>query len=139
MCSSDLPQVRRNTYDKTYNFKLSDAGKHVYFRNNESRLILPPYSRVPFEVGTVLTVVNASGGEIYIGMDPATIYRGTFLIPRYDGSEGSFPGGYGGVQCSDYGGGQIITMLKVAENYSDGSVWIVSCVGGDVNTWSYYI
>ena len=137
--ASGLPQVRHNTYDKTYNFKLSDAGKHLYFRNNDARLILPPYSRVPFEVGTVLTVVNASGGNIYIGMDPATIYRGTFLIPRYDGSEGSFPQGWGGVQCSDYGGGQIITMLKVAEDYSDGSVWIVSCVGGDVNSWSYYI
>ena len=139
--ASGLPQVRHNTYgfDKKYNFKLSDAGKHLYFRNSGSRIILPPYSRVPFEVGTVLTVVNSSWGTIYIGMDPTTEWRGTFKVPQTDGWEGSTPFTWSGVECNDYGGGQIITMLKVAENYSDGSVWMVSCVGGNVNTWSYYI
>ena len=134
--SSGLPQIRHNAYDKTYNFKLSDAGKHLYFRNDEARIIVPPYSRVPFEVGTVLTIVNNSYGYVYIGMGEGTEWRGAFKVPQLDGTESSVPWYVTGVRCYDNGGGQIITMLKVAENYSDGSVWMVSCVGGSVYFWN---
>ena len=137
--AAGLPQVRHRTYDHTFELKLSDAGKHIYFRNSGDKLILPSYSRVPFEVGTVITVVHNSNNDLYIGMHPDTgWYNGYFKVPSIDGSEGSSGSFACGVQCWDNGGGQVITMLKVAQNYRDGSVWMITVVGGTVDTWRDY-
>lgn len=135
--ASNLPQVRIQRWGKDYTLKLSDAGKHIYVRDGDTTIHLPPYSRVPFEIGTEITIVhNAWYDNLYIAMDPETEWRGTFLIPRIDSTEGSVPWLLAGVNCYHQGGGMIIKMLKVAEDNSDGSVWIISTEGGNINTWT---
>jgi hypothetical protein len=133
--ASGLPQVRHNRYSKEFKLKLSDAGRHIYIRNSEQAIIIPTYSEVPFEVGSVITIVNLSGGSLYLKVTPEHQFRTRIYSPQLDGYEGSSPYGYYGYQFQDYNGGNYITLMKLEESYSNGSVWMVTNQGGNVSYW----
>lgn len=123
--AAGLPQVRRNQQYKETSLKLSDAGKHVYIRQHNQRIILPTYSRVQFPVGTEITIVNLSGGWLYVGAEVDN-YRTSLYCPQQDGHEGS-SNYVAGWKFYDNGGGNLIRLLKVEESRSNGSLWIISC------------
>jgi hypothetical protein len=119
-----IPQVRHNRYNKRINLKLTDAGKHLYIRNDNCRIVIPTYSEVQFPVGTVITIVNVSGDYVDVSL-PQDDGRTTLYCPSLDGNEGSwdYDRGY---RFNDNGGGNLITLLKVEESYSNGSRWIIT-------------
>ena len=127
-----IPQVRHNRYDKQTKLKLSDSGKHLFMRNNEQMVIVPTYSEVQFPVGTVITIVNLSGGWVYVAAAQDS-GRTTLYCPTLDGNEGSY-GYYRGWRFEDNGGGNLITLLKVEESYSNGSRWIIT--GNNGQLWN---
>lgn len=127
-----IPQVRHNRYNKETKLKLSDAGKHLYMRNDDQTVVIPTYSAVPFPVGTVITIVNISGGYVYVGPEPDN-YRTTIYCPALDGNEGS-SNYVAGWRFQDNGGGNLITLLKVEEGYSNGSRWVIT--GNNASQWN---
>ena len=127
-----LPQVRHNRYDKDVKLKLSDAGKHLYMSRSEQRIIVPIYSEVPFPVGTVITIVNISGGYVYVGAGYDN-GRTRLYCPDLDGYEGNY-GYVAGWKFYDQSGGNLIKLLKVEESYSNGSRWIVT--GNNGSRWN---
>jgi hypothetical protein len=57
--------------------------------------------------------------------------RTSLYCPALDGQEGSY--GYtAGWQFNDNGGGNLITLLKVEESYSNGSRWIITGNNGQI-------
>jgi hypothetical protein len=119
-----LPQVRLNRYNKYTKLKLSDSGKHLYVKNNDQIIEVPTYSEVQFPVGTMITVVNISGGSVYI-VAAQDDYRTNLYCPPLDGNEGS-DNNINGFRFYDSGGSAFITLLKVEESHSNGSRWIVN-------------
>lgn len=127
-----IPQVKHNRYGKQIKLKLDDAGKHLYMKNSNQTIVVPTYSEVQFPVGTVITIVNINGGWVYIGADIDN-GRTQLYCPALDGNEGS--GSYvAGWQFHDNGGGNLITLLKVEESYSNGSRWVIS--GNNGQRWN---
>jgi hypothetical protein len=127
-----IPQVKHNRYGKTTKLKLSDSGKHLYMRNSDQTVIVPSYSEVEFPVGTVITIVNISGGWVRIGASDDG-GRTQLYCPSLDGNEGTY--GYtAGWQFNDNGGGNLITLLKVEEGYSNGTRWVIS--GNNGQRWN---
>jgi hypothetical protein len=129
---SGMPQVRHNRNNKWFNLKLTDAGKHLYMRRGGQTIVIPPYSEVEFPVGTVITIVNISGGYVYIGAGDDD-GRTQIYCPTSDGHEGNF-GYVAGWQFQDNGGGNLITLLKVEESYSNGSRWVIT--GNHSSRWN---
>ena len=129
---SGIPQVRHNRYGKEFKLKLSDAGKHLYMRNDDQTVIIPTYSAVPFPVGTVITIVNISGSYVHVGPEQDN-GRTTLYCPSLDGNEGSV-NYVAGWKFEDNGGGNLITLLKVEESYSNGSRWVIT--GNNASNWS---
>ena len=119
-----LPQVRLTRYNKYTKLKLSDSGKHLYVTNQDQIIEVPTYSEVEFPVGTMITVVNVSGANVYI-VAAKDNYRTYLYCPSEDGSEGS-SNNLNGWRFYDAGGGNFITLLKVEESYDNGSRWIVN-------------
>ena len=122
--ASGLPQIRHKRYNKRITLKASDAGKHLYIKNSETVITVPTYSEVEFPVGTMITIVNLSGGYVYVAADKDN-YRTNLYCPQLDGNEGS-SNYINGFRFQDNGGGNLITLLKVEESYSNGSRWIVN-------------
>lgn len=125
-----LPQVRLKRYNRYTKLKLSDAGKHIYVNNSQQIIEVPTYSEVQFPVGTMITIVNISGGNVYIAA-PQDNYRTNLYCPTTDGNEGS-DNNINGFRFYDNGGGAFITLLKVEESHSNGSRWIVNGNNADV-------
>ena len=125
-----IPQVRHNRYEKEIKLKLSDSGKHLYVRNGQQHIIVPTYAEVQFPVGTVITIVNLSGDWVYVGAAQDS-GRTSLYCPALDGQEGSY-GYVAGWQFNDNGGGNLITLLKVEESYSNGSRWIITGNNGQI-------
>jgi len=119
-----IPQVRHKRYNKQFKLKLTDAGKHLYITNDEMVITVPSYSEVQFPVGTVITIVNLCGDYVYIAAAQDN-YRTTLYCPALDGNEGAGTD-INGFRFEDLGGGNLITLLKVEESYSNGSRWIVN-------------
>lgn len=119
-----IPQVRHNKQYKDVKLKLSDAGKHLYIKRDNIHVRIPTYSEVEFPVGTVITIVNISNGYVKITL-PHDRHLTTLYAPALDGNESSwdFDMGY---QFYDNGGGNLITLLKVEQSYSNGSRWVVT-------------
>jgi len=89
------------------------------------------YSEVQFPVGTVITIVNISGGYVYVGAGDDN-GRTQLYCPASDGSEGNL-GYVAGWKFDDNGGGNLITLLKVEESYSNGSRWVIT--GNNSSRW----
>ena len=119
-----LPQVRLKRYNRYTKLKLSDAGKHLYVTNSQQIIEVPTYSEVQFPVGTMITIVNISGGNVYIAAARDN-YRTNLYCPPADGNEGS-DNNINGFRFYDDGGSAFITLLKVEESHSNGSRWIVN-------------
>jgi hypothetical protein len=119
-----IPQISHKRQNKFIRLKASDAGKHLYVQNTDNVITVPTYSEVQFPVGTVITVVNISGGYVYIAADKDN-YRTQLYCPALDGHEGA-EYNINGIKFEDNGGGCLITLLKVEESYSNGSRWVVT-------------
>jgi len=128
---SGLPQIRHRRYEKEFKLKLSDAGKHHYIRNQDMTIVIPRYSEVQFPVGTMITIVNISGGYVKVAVDKQDT-RTDLYCPATDGNEGG-DSLYHGFEFEDQGGGNFITLLKVEESYSNGTRWIIN--GNNANSF----
>jgi hypothetical protein len=118
-----LPQLRHSaSYDRWLN--LSDLGKHILVTESGITLRMPDYRDQPFPMGSAITIVNHSGGDIYISMDNddennriwgsgTTTSNTTWTVP-------------------DPGGSNMVTLLKIefnADGEGDGHNWILSGPG----------
>ena len=119
-----IPQIHHNQRNKNIKLKLTDAGRHLYMTRSNQLITIPTYSEVQFPVGTVITIVNISGGTIRVAV-PSDNYRTSLYCPSVDGSQSS-DGAINGYAFEDNGGGNLITLLKVEESYSNGSRWIIN-------------
>ena len=119
-----IPQVKHNRYNKQFKLKLTDSGKHLYITNDDMVIELPGYSEVQFPVGTVITIVNISGGWVYVA-SARDNWRTNLYCPVLDGHEGADTD-LNGYKFEDNGGGNLITLLKVEESYSNGSRWVIN-------------
>jgi hypothetical protein len=69
--ATDIPQ-RRYTGQR-YTLGLKDRGHHILCTNADDNIRIPYWSRVEFPVGTVITFVNVSGGDVYISQEGTSI------------------------------------------------------------------
>lgn len=112
-----VPQLRWiNSYDRWLN--LGDIGKQILVTQSGTNIIVPDYVMQPFPIGSAITIVNISGGNINIYMDNDNENNSIYGAGTADvGTSWVLP---------DSGGGNIATLLKIQQN-SDG--------GGDGNNW----
>jgi len=93
--------VSQNSQTASYTLQISDAGKHVYITTGG--VTVPNVSDVPFNIGTIVSIVNASGST-------QTITQGSGVTLRLSGTATT-----GNRTLAAYG---IATLLKV-----DGNIW----------------
>jgi hypothetical protein len=103
--ATDIPQ-RRYTGQR-YTLGLKDRGHHILCTNTDDDIVIPYWSRVEFPVGTVITFVNVSGGDVYISQEGTSI---NLIIAG--------GGGVYGVTLADNG---IATLLMISFDQ-----WIIS-------------
>jgi hypothetical protein len=65
--ATDIPQHRYN--GQRYTLGLKDRGHHILCEISDENIIIPYYSRVPFPVGSVITIVNTSDSSIGINVE----------------------------------------------------------------------
>jgi hypothetical protein len=105
--ATDIPQ-RRYT-GQQYTLGLDDRGHHILCNNsNDDPIIIPYNARVPFPIGTVITIVNDTGSIVTITKEGGSV---SIIAAGIDSS-------VGGVLLEHTG---IATLLKI---YTDG--WIIS-------------
>jgi len=90
------PEIIQNSQTASYTLQVSDSGKHVYITTGG--VTVPPNSDVNFTVGTIVSIVNASGSA-------QTITAGTGVTLRLSGTATT-----GNRTLAPYG---IATLLKV--------------------------
>ena len=88
------------------NLALTDAGKHVYV---SAGVTVPPNSTAPFDIGTVITIVNSSASSI-------TVTQGSGVTLRFSGSSST-----GNRTLAAYG---LCSCIKVATD-----TWYISGSG----------
>jgi hypothetical protein len=103
--AQDIPQ--RTYTGQKYTLGLQDRGHHIYCREQNDNIIIPYDARVPFPIGTVITIVNYSGSSVYINTEGG----GTDLFIAGDGD-------YSSIELFNYG---IATLLKVERER-----WVIS-------------
>lgn len=65
--ATDIPQ-RRYTGQR-YTLGLKDRGHHILCVNTGDSIMIPYWARVNFPIGTTITFVNTSGGDVYISKE----------------------------------------------------------------------
>jgi hypothetical protein len=72
--ATDIPQRRYS--GQKYTLGLKDRGHHILCVNaNDDNIMIPYNARVPFPIGTVITIINDTGGNITISPEGyGTIY-----------------------------------------------------------------
>jgi len=103
--ATDIPQ--RRYYGQRYTLGLKDRGHHILCQNTDDSIVIPYWARVNFPIGTVITFVNNSGGNVYINQEGTNIN----LVLAGDGTT------YG-VTLANYG---IATLLMISLDS-----WIIS-------------
>jgi hypothetical protein len=103
--ATDIPQ-RRYTGQR-YTLGLKDRGHHILCQNTGDSIVIPYWARVNFPIGTVITFVNTSGGDVHINQEGSSIN----LVLA--GSSGVY-----GVTLADNG---IATLLMISLDS-----WIIS-------------
>lgn len=122
-----VPQiVHSQSYDRWLN--VGDIGKHILVTQSGVDIRVPDYSDQAFPVGSAITIVNVSGGNIRVQKD--------------NDDEGGTIYGAGTPESNtwwtipDLGGGNIATLLKLAQFGSgeggSGSIWMLSGPGIEV-------
>ena len=86
---------------------MKDRGHHIYCREQNDNIIVPYDARVPFPIGTVITIVNYSGSSVYINTEGSS--TGMFIAGDGD---------YTSIELFNYG---IATLLKVERER-----WVIS-------------
>ena len=137
--ASDLPQRMVNggssNEEAAYKLQLTDRGRHVLLADNRN-VWLGSYQQVQFPVGSVITLINISGGT-----------RKVFFNAYQDDMRVSGTGNtsYGGcyLQIPSFSGGNVVTLIKIAGEPTDGdgnlppgqvnSLWIASGSSIDFN------
>jgi hypothetical protein len=69
--ATDIPQ--RRYWGQRYTLGLKDRGHHILCTNADDSIVIPYWARVNFPIGTVITVVNTSGGNVYINEEGSNI------------------------------------------------------------------
>lgn len=109
--ATDIPQ--RIYTGQRYTLGMRDRGHHIYCSNQDDNIIIPYDARVPFPIGTTITIVNDTGGTVYIYTEGG----GTSVMLAGDGY-------YSGFAMDNYG---IATLLKIGREK-----WVISGnVGSD--------
>jgi hypothetical protein len=103
--ATDIPQ--RRYWGQRYTLGLKDRGHHILCQNTGDSIVIPYWARVNFPIGTVITFVNTSGGNVYINQEGSNIN----LVLAGDGTT------YG-VTLANYG---IATLLMISLDS-----WIIS-------------
>jgi hypothetical protein len=131
--ASDLPQrlVEGNNTDRfaAYKLQLTDRGRHIFLTDSRN-IYLGAYNETQFPIGSVITIINYSGGT-----------RRVYFYGNYTnmGIAGTNTTSYSGnlyLEIPYYSGGNIVTLIKVggepaqfessAPNGYVESTWIVS-------------
>ena len=80
--ATDVPQ---NIYrGEPYTLGMRDRGHHILCLETGDDIVIPYYSRVPFPVGSKIMIVNASGGNVNIGIE------GQSVVVLLSGSNNSY-------------------------------------------------
>ena len=65
--ATDIPQ--RRYFGQRYTLGMKDRGHHILCNDANDNIVIPYNSRVPFPVGTVITIVNPNSGNIGISVE----------------------------------------------------------------------
>jgi hypothetical protein len=107
--ATDIPQ--RRYFGQRYTLGLEDRGHHILCDTANDNIVVPYNARVPFPVGSVITIVNTSDSTIVINVEGSS----TDIMLAGDGFYGTYV-----VQA--YG---VATLLKIGQDR-----WVIS---GNVN------
>jgi hypothetical protein len=119
-----LPQITHE-FDTDRWFTMGDIGKHILVTQSGASLIIPDYASVGFPIGSTITIINKSGGDIFISCDnddeSNTIYG--------SGTSDNASSWY----VPDSGGGNVATLIKINQYALEGgeriNEWILSGAG----------
>jgi hypothetical protein len=103
--ATDIPQ--RRYYGQRYTLGLEDRGHHILCDIGNDNIVVPYNARVPFPVGSVITIVNTSNDTIGISVEGSS----TDIMLAGDGF-------YGAYYVEAYG---VATLLKVGQDR-----WVIS-------------
>jgi hypothetical protein len=99
-----MPQIKA---DRGYTITAQDSGKHIYYKNNNGTIIIPPEELVSLPVGFTFTIINRSGNDCYVSLyntgGPTT---GTILGSNRNTS-------YFAWGIPDTGSGSMVTLIKL--------------------------
>jgi hypothetical protein len=109
--SQDIPQVDlsiTNRGDDDYWLRLEDRGHHIYMEDGQGvDIVIPPYSKVPFPVGTSIVIVTGAGSYI----DIYSWDNDDYMINAGQDGDGSY--GWNMPRWS------MVTLLKIRQGYDD--------------------
>ncbi|MCC3607442.1 MAG: hypothetical protein JGK24_30500, partial [Microcoleus sp. PH2017_29_MFU_D_A] len=72
----------QNIQSGNYTLVLADAGKHIYSANTGAQTItIPTNSSVPFEIGALITIVNAGTNPIVLSATGVSVFANDFPAP----------------------------------------------------------
>jgi hypothetical protein len=103
--ATDIPQ--RRYYGQRYTLGLEDRGHHILCDIGNDNIVVPYNARVPFPVGSVITIVNTSDGTIGISVEGES----TDIMLAGDGFNGAY-------YVEAYG---VATLLKIGQDR-----WVIS-------------
>lgn len=109
--ATDTPQ--RLYTGPQYTLGMMDRGHHIYCQDQNRNILIPYDARVPFPIGTTITIVNDTGTSVYV----ATEGGGTNLLVVGNGN-------YGGAEIFSNG---VAILIKIQREK-----WVIY---GSVNPW----
>jgi len=117
-----LPQKTYNVDDDRW-LNIDDIGKHIYFTDSGTDIYIPDAKDQPWVIGATITIVNRSGGSIYLYKDNDN-ENGTIYGAGTTDSSGSW-------EIPDTGGGNICTLILIEmTGYDEPTVnWMLSGPG----------
>ena len=132
--ASDLPQriVAGSSTDiqAAYKLQLTDRGRHLLL-TDDRHVLLGDYNQVQFPIGSVITLINVSGGTRRVYFNGNTTWMGVSGT-----STTSYNSSPIYLEIPSYGGGNVVTLIKVVgepEEFDDNappgfvaSSWIAS-------------
>ena len=115
-----LPQKLVDNNQDRY-LTLDDVGKHLFVTAGGTNIIVTDSVKYEFPVGSVITIINKSGSNIYINKDDDD-ENGTIYGANQNSSSDSWI-------MSDTGSGNMVTLIKFAQYY-DGNPYADWMIAG---------
>ena len=118
-----LPQKLVNTSDYDRYLTSDDIGKHLFVTASGANIYISDSIHYNFPIGSVITIINMSGGTIYIRKDNddegGLIYGANQNANSYSW------------YMDDTGSGNMVTLIKIRQNCNDGrySDWMIAGAG----------